>query len=136
MENPNSLSPLTLAFIGDCVYELFVREALVKQANRPAGELHKTKVQFVSAFAQANAYRLIKDDLTEKEQDIFKRGRNAHTTHTPKNMSSADYHTATGFEALFGYLYLCGETDRLNALFLKIWEAGEGDDAKEKGKTD
>lgn len=115
--DPVALSPLTLAFIGDCVYELFVREALVTEANRPAGELHAQKVRYVSAAAQAKAYRFIEDSLTEKESNIFKRGRNAHTTHTPKNMTNADYHTATGIEALFGFLYLSGETERLRELF-------------------
>ena len=115
--DPVALSPLTLAFIGDCVYELFVREALVTEANRPAGELHAQKVRYVSAAAQAKAYRFIEDSLTEKESSIFKRGRYAHTTHTPKNMTNADYHTATGIEALFGFLYLSGETERLRELF-------------------
>ncbi len=115
--DPVALSPLTLAFIGDCVYELFVREALVTEANRPAGELHAQKVRYVSAAAQAKAYRFIEDSLTEKESNIFKRGRNAHTTHTPKNMTNADYHTATGIEALFGFLYLSGEAERLRELF-------------------
>lgn len=123
--DPNQLSPLTLAFIGDCVYEMFVREALVTEANRPGNELHTRKVKYVSATAQADAYRKIKDSLTEKEEEIFKRGRNAHTNHTPKNMSSADYHAATGFETLFGYLYLKGEIDRLRELFLMIWKDGE-----------
>ncbi|MBQ0136275.1 MAG: ribonuclease III [Oscillospiraceae bacterium] len=119
----NQLSPGTLAFIGDCVFELFVREALVTEANRPSSELHAEKVKFVSASAQANSMRLLEGDLTEKELEIFKRGRNAHTTHTPKNMTNADYHAATGFETLFGYLYLNGEISRLRELFQKIWNA-------------
>lgn len=122
--DPNQLSPLTLAFIGDCVYELFVRETLVNEANRPASELHTEKVRFVSAAAQAEAFRLIEPMLTEKEQEIFRRGRNAHTTHTPKNMTGADYHTATGFEALFGFLYLSGDLPRLRELFAKIVSDG------------
>ncbi len=116
-------SPLTLAFLGDSVFELLVREALVKEANRPGSELHKEKLDFVSATAQADAFRIIEADLTEQELDIFKRGRNAHTNHTPKNMSTADYHAATGLEALFGYLHLEGDTRRINELFQKIWEA-------------
>lgn len=123
--DPNQLSPLTLAFIGDCVYELLVREALVTAANRPCNELHTEKVKYVSASAQASAYKTIQNSLTEKEIGIFKRGRNAHTTHTPKNMSNADYHTATGFEALMGFLYLSGEIDRLRELFSIIWKTGE-----------
>lgn len=116
-------SPLTLAFLGDSVFELLVREALVKEANRPGSELHKEKLDFVSATAQADAFHIIEADLTEQELDIFKRGRNAHTNHTPKNMSTADYHAATGLEALFGYLHLEGDTRRINELFQKIWEA-------------
>lgn len=125
---PNQLSPLTLAFIGDVVYELFVREALVTEANRPNNELHTKKVKYVSASAQASAYSAIQNSLTEKELSIFKRGRNAHTNHTPKNMSSADYHAATGFEALFGFLYLNGEINRLRELFDIIWKVGETDE--------
>lgn len=121
MDN-SQYSPLTLAFLGDSVYELLVREALVKIANRPGSELHKEKLEFVSAAAQADAFHTIEDMLSSAELDIFKRGRNAHTNHTPKNMSVADYHAATGLEALFGYLYLEGEHDRMNELFQKIWE--------------
>lgn len=123
--DPNRLSPLTLAFIGDCVFELFVREALVTEANRPGNELHKEKIKYVSASAQSKAFDLIKDSLLDKELEIFKRGRNAHTNHTPKNMSSADYHTSSGLEALFGYLYLSEQTERLNELFQVIWKAGD-----------
>lgn len=123
--DPVALSPLTLAFIGDCVYELFVREALVTEANRPAGELHAQKVKYVSAAAQTKAFHLIENSLTDRETSIFKRGRNAHTTHTPKNMTNADYHTATGFESLFGFLYLSGELDRLRELFETIWNKEE-----------
>ncbi|MBQ0013748.1 MAG: ribonuclease III [Clostridia bacterium] len=122
MDN-SQYSPLTLAFLGDSVFELLVREALVKTANRPGSELHKEKLEFVSASAQADAFRIIESMLNEKELDIYRRGRNAHTNHTPKNMSVADYHAATGLEALFGYLYLEGESDRMNELFQKIWEA-------------
>ncbi len=122
----NQLSPLTLAFIGDSVFELMVREALVREANRPANDLHVEKVKFVNAAAQAEAFRLIENDLTDEELEIYKRGRNAHTTHTPKNMSPADYHSATGFEALFGFLYLEDRKDRLNELFNKIWDTGKG----------
>ena len=122
MDN-SQYSPLTLAFLGDSVFELLVREALVKEANRPGSELHKEKLEFVSAAAQADAFRIIESDLSEKELEVFKRGRNAHTNHTPKNMSTADYHAATGLEALFGYLHLEGETERMDELFQKIWKA-------------
>ncbi|MBR5991942.1 MAG: ribonuclease III [Clostridia bacterium] len=120
MDNLSQLSPLTLAFIGDSVYELLVREALVLEANRPGADYHAEKLKYVSASAQASAFSVIEPLLTPSELDIFKRGRNAHTTHTPKNMTSADYHTATGLEALFGWLYLAGEIDRLRELMYNI----------------
>lgn len=115
--NPDNLSPLTLAFVGDGVYELFVREYLACLANRPAGELNSLKVQMVKAAAQAEAFRKISDCLSEKELAIFKRGRNAHPPHSAKNASSADYHAATGLEALFGWLYLSDMKDRAAELF-------------------
>lgn len=116
----DNLSPLTLAFTGDAVFSLFVREMLVCDANRPVGELHRLSVQSVKASAQAAAMRKIMPMLTEKEIEVFKRGRNAHTSHTPKNQSGCDYHYATGFEALIGYLYLKDEEKRLNFLLNEV----------------
>lgn len=110
-------SPNTLAFIGDTVYELFVREALVTEANRPVSELNRRKVSLVNCEAQAEAVRKITPNLTDEELAVYKRGRNAFTKNTPKNSSVADYHSATGLEALFGYLYLSGRVDRLRELF-------------------
>ncbi len=123
--DPNLLSPLDLAFLGDCVYELFVREKLVTEANRPNRDLHAAKVKLVNAEAQEAAIRKLLPLLTEKEASVFRRGRNAHTNHTPKNMSSASYHAATGCEALFGYLYLAGELDRLREFFEIIYNGQE-----------
>lgn len=114
------LSPLNLAFIGDCIYEILVRETLVAQANRPVNDLHRESVKFVSAKAQTQAYKKIKDLLTEEETAQFKRGRNAKTGHSPKSATGAEYHTATGMEALFGYLYLTEQTDRIKELFTVI----------------
>ena len=114
---PNELSPLNLAFIGDCVYEMLVRETLVLNANRPVNDLHKESVKFVSAKAQTIAFDKIKDCLTEQETAIYKRGRNAKVGHNPKSASQGEYHIATGIEALFGYLYLTEETDRIKELF-------------------
>ncbi|MBQ3057474.1 MAG: ribonuclease III [Clostridia bacterium] len=121
MENPNLLSPSVLAFVGDAVYGLMVRTALA-QINRPSGELHKLSVKIVNATAQAQAYKIIEPILSEKEISVFKRGRNFKTGNTPKNSSGGDYHTATGLETLFGFLYLSGEKDRLETLFNLIWE--------------
>ena len=113
--NAKQLSPLNLAFIGDCIYEI-----LVLDANRPVNDLHKESVKYVSAKAQTVAFEKIKDDLTEDELAIFKRGRNAKVGHSPKSATDGEYHCATGVEALFGYLYLNNEIDRIKELFSKI----------------
>ena len=120
--NPKQLSPLNLAFIGDCVYEMLVRESLVANANRPVNDLHKESVKFVSAKAQTEAYEKIKDCLTEEETAVFKRGRNAKVGHNPKSASQGEYHIATGVEALFGYLYLTENAKRIKELFAIILE--------------
>ena len=114
---PNELSPLNLAFIGDCVYEMLVRETLVLNANRPVNDLHRESVKYVSAKAQTLAYDKIKDCLTEQETAIYKRGRNAKVGHNPKSASQGEYHIATGVEALFGYLYLTEQIQRIKELF-------------------
>ncbi len=121
MENPNLLSPSVLAFVGDAVYGLMVRTALA-EVNRPSGELHKLSVKLVNATAQAEAFKLIESELSEKELSVFKRGRNFKTGNTPKNSSGGDYHTATGLEALFGWLYLSNENERAKSLFNIIWQ--------------
>ncbi|MDE6751404.1 MAG: ribonuclease III [Eubacterium sp.] len=120
--NPKQLSPLNLAFIGDCVYEMLVRETLVCDANRPVNDLHRESVKFVSAKAQTEAFNKIKDCLTEEETAQFKRGRNAKVGHSPKSATDAEYHTATGVEALFGFLYLNGNLERIKELFCIINE--------------
>lgn len=126
----DTLSPLTLAFTGDAVFSLFVREMLVVDANRPVGKLHKLSVNWVKAEAQSKGMRAILPLLTEKETEVFKRGRNAHTSHTPKNQSGCDYHYATGFEALVGYLYLKDETERLTLLLNEVIKAIEVDESE------
>ncbi len=126
---PNQLSPLALAFVGDAVYDLFVRERLVCQANRSANKLHRSAVESVRASAQAKACEKILPLLSQKEETIFKRGRNAHTNHLPKNGNPRDYHYATAMETLFGYLYLNGEIERLKELFAVITEE-EGKNAE------
>lgn len=127
MENPNLLSPSVLCFVGDAVYGLYVRTALA-EVNRPSGELHKLSVEFVKASAQANAYGLIEPVLTEKEVSVFKRGRNFHTSSTPKSATNREYHVATGLECLFGFLHLSGEKKRADELFKMIWEGTENRD--------
>ena len=118
--NPDTTSPLTLAFVGDAVFSLYIREMLVVEANRPVGKLHTLSVKWVKAEAQSKGMHAILPLLTEKETEVFKRGRNAHTSHTPKNQSGCDYHYATGFEALIGYLYLKDEGERLNLLLNEV----------------
>ncbi len=107
-----TVSPLALAFVGDGVYEMMVRERLVCLANRPPRELHREAVKLVRAEAQAEAVERILPILTEKETAVYKRGRNAHTAR-----NSEEYHRATGLETLFGYLYLHGEIERVQCLF-------------------
>lgn len=118
--NPKQLSPLNLAFIGDCIYELLVRETLVCNANRPVNDLHRESVKFVSAKAQTSAFERIRDILNEEELAVYKRGRNAKVGHSPKSATESEYHCATGVEALFGYLYLTEQTDRIKELFTAI----------------
>jgi ribonuclease-3 family protein len=120
--NPKQLSPLNLAFIGDCIYEILVRESLVCDANRPVNDLHKESVKYVSAKAQTRAFEKIAPVLSEDEMAVFKRGRNAKVGHNPKSATQGEYHTATGVEALFGYLYLCEENERIKELFKIICE--------------
>ncbi len=118
-------SPLALAFIGDSVYEIMVREHILLSANMPASELHSIKIKRVCAAYQAAAIELIMPTLNEKEITIYKRGRNATGNSVPKNGNAADYHKATGLEALFGYLHLTGNTNRLQELFDMICQADE-----------
>lgn len=115
-------SPLALAFLGDSVYEILVREYLVREANRPAAKLHEQKIQLVCAAFQAQAIDRLLPLLTEKETAVYKRGRNANNT-VPRHTSAQDYHKATGLEALFGYLHLLGEQARLEELFAAIFPA-------------
>lgn len=109
-------SPLTLAYIGDAVYEMIIRTVIVERANKAANELHKKAVKFVQAGAQAVMITALQDILTEDELAVFKRGRNAKSNTSAKNASITDYRKATGFEALIGFLYLMDDIDRV--LFL------------------
>ena len=111
----HTLSPLALAFVGDGVYSLLVRERLLTMANRPVNDLHHLAVNAVRAEAQSAAMERLLLRLTPEEEAVYKRGRNAHTART-----GAEYHRATGLESLFGYLYLNGERERLRELFEKI----------------
>ncbi|MBQ8133304.1 MAG: ribonuclease III [Clostridia bacterium] len=114
--NPKEISTLGLAFVGDGVYDLIVREELVCEANRPVKELNLKKVEVVRCQAQASLVKKIEPFLTEEEADVLRRGRNAHVTHAPKSATMADYHAATAFEALLGYLYLSDNIERIREL--------------------
>jgi len=129
-QNPKLLSPLTLAFVGDVVYELLVREKIVQVGSMPTKRLNALKVELVRASAQAIVYDALEPMLTEEEHDILKRGRNSHTGSVPKNGSVADYRKATGVEALFGYLYLKKDSERLQLLFEKAMEVSQGEGEK------
>ena len=109
-------SPLTLAFLGDCVYDIIIRTVVVERGNRAPQGLHKKKSYLVNAKTQKEIIESIQDLLTPEEEDIYRRGRNAKSYTTAKNASVGDYRKATGFEALLGYLYLDDNMDRL--LFL------------------
>ena len=117
----NQYSPLTLAFMGDAVYEQLVREKLVSSANRPVRDLHPLKTQKVCATYQSKAILSIAENLTEKELSIFKRGRNATGASVPKNANASDYRHATGLECLFGYLYLTEQNERILEIFELIY---------------
>ena len=106
-------SPLSFAFIGDCVYELAIRTYVLSQGNRPVNELNMMKVKYVNAAAQASMVSACMEIMTEEETDIFKKGRNAKGGTAAKNQSLADYRKATGFEALCGYLYMQGKMQRV-----------------------
>jgi len=116
-EQLGSLSSLALAHVGDAVFELMVRSWLANGGKSTSGSLHKDTVQIVNAKAQAEFIKLLEPMLTEDEQRVYKRGRNTRVNSVPKHMSIADYHAATGFEALFGWLWLKGDKARLNELF-------------------
>ena len=114
--DPTQLSALGLAFVGDGVYDLLIREELACRGNRPVGELNIEKVKYVRCQAQAELVRKIEPLLTEEEADVLRRGRNAHVSHAPKSATMAQYHAATAFEALLGYLYLSDRIERIRAL--------------------
>ncbi len=116
------LNPLVLAYVGDSVYDTFVRTLLVSSGYGHVSKLHKLSIQFVKAKAQADILGKINELLTSEEQDIARRGRNTKSSTIPKNADISDYRHATGFEALIGYLYLTGQIDRLMEVIRLIVE--------------
>ena len=125
------LSPLQLAYIGDAVYELLVRTYLLKQKT-PVKELHNANISYVKAEAQARIVHNLEDILTEKEQRLVKKGRNAKSNTVPRNAKLIDYKYATGFEALFGYLYLTEQDERIDELFGEIIKMGKTEEKRGK----
>ena len=110
------MSPLTWAYIGDAVYELFIRNKLINETNLKPHKLHIEAIKYVKAKAQAELLQKIYDNLNEEEKDIVRRGRNTENHHTAKNADVADYAQSTGFEALIGYLYLSKQDKRLKEI--------------------
>ena len=117
-----AMSPLALAHMGDAVYDLLVRRELCRRGKLTAGELHRQTVRFVSASAQARAARILRPRLTEEEEQVFRRGRNSHSHAAPRSVTEGEYHAATGLEALFGWLYLREQNERIEELFHWIME--------------
>ena len=115
----NELSPLTWAYIGDAVYELYVREHLVNTTKLKPNKLHIESIKYVKASAQANILKMLEEDLTEREKEIVKRARNTKNHHLPKNAEVNDYMYSTAFEGLIGYLYMTKQEERLNEILSK-----------------
>ncbi|MBP3255873.1 MAG: Mini-ribonuclease 3 [Clostridia bacterium] len=116
------MPPLVWAYVGDNVYELFIRTYLVNNSKMNPHKLHVEAIKYVKAQAQAEILEELQDFLTDEEKDIVRRGRNAENHHLPKNANIADYSHATAFEALIGYLYLTKQDERLKEIFNKIKE--------------
>ena len=131
-EPPHLVSPLALAYLGDAVYDLFVRQYVLSRPSRRPNQLHRETTRFVSAKAQAQAVRRVEPELTDEEKDMLRRGRNAKSHAAPKNTDVLDYRHSTGFECLIGYLYLMRRYERLETLLRLAMDlapsaqAGEG----------
>ena len=118
----NALNGLSLAFIGDAVYEIMVREHLLEHGSLQVGKLHKMAVEYVRASFQADVFDFLEPILDETERGILHRGRNASATHIPKGANAIEYRKATGVEALFGWLYLEQKNERIREIFKMILE--------------
>jgi len=135
--NPDTLSPLVLAYIGDAVYELYIRLTLVNDEIPKVKDLHYRATALVNADFQAGFIKELEPVLTEAEKTLVRRGRNAKSGHIPKNADMLNYRYSTGFETLVGYLYLSGQTDRLYQLLGGIKHfAGTEEMDKSEGKAD
>ena len=114
--DPRTSSPLVLAYIGDCVFDLIIKLMVAGRGNRQVHKLHEETSQYVQASAQSYMMRSMQEHLTAEEHAVYRRGRNARSVSPAKNQSITDYRRATGFEALIGYLYLIGDYGRIDAL--------------------
>ena len=112
----NQMSPLIWAYVGDCVYELYIRTYLVDNTKLKPHKLHIESIKYVKAKAQADILKEIMDKLTDDEKEIVRRARNAENHHLPKNAEPEDYMYSTAFEGLIGYLYLCKKDERLKEI--------------------
>ncbi|MDD6038295.1 MAG: ribonuclease III domain-containing protein [bacterium] len=125
-----TVSPLTLAYIGDGIYELVIRTVMVAKTNTKAGLLHRQTSQLVKAQAQSQMMDILMDHLTPEEESVFRRGRNAKSPTMAKNATVGDYRRATGFEALMGYLYLTDQMNRLLELVQLAVDTYQPDEGK------
>ena len=137
--DPNQYPPLDLAYIGDCVYELCIRTCLLSEGAQSVDKLNRKASNLAKAVTQAKMITGIMDRLTEEEMTVYKRGRNAKSYSPAKNATLGDYHRATGFEALVGYLYLKKDYERMYSLIQMGWEAvknGGTETVEEKKETE
>lgn len=116
IKDVDMLSPLVWAYVGDAVYELYIRTHLINNSNAKPHKLHVESIKYVKAKAQADILKNLQDNLTDEEKDIVRRGRNTENHHVAKNANVADYAQSTAFEALIGYLYLSKNDDRLKEI--------------------
>ena len=117
----NLMSPLTWAYVGDCVYELYIRTKLINETNYKPNKLHIEAIKYVKAKSQADLLLKIQDKLTDEEREIVRRGRNAQNHHLPKNSDVQEYMYATAFESLIGYLYLTKKFKRVKEILQYSW---------------
>ncbi|MBE6688921.1 MAG: ribonuclease III [Ruminococcaceae bacterium] len=122
IENPDNITPLILAYVGDSALEVLVRQKLAMEGITKPGEINKLALNYVTAKNQCAACDRIMEHLTEKESDIYRRGKNAKSHSNPRNVSVYEYRKATGLEAVFGYNYLLGNHERNKELFAIAYE--------------
>lgn len=120
--DPARYSPLALAYMGDCLYDVIIKTIIIEKGNRSVASLHKMTTRLVNATTQSTIADALQEELTEEEMDVYRRGRNAKSYTTAKNATVSDYRRATGLEALIGYLYLQGKMSRVMDLLSCAFE--------------